>query len=174
VVIIAPSNIMVAGTLVKVEKGSCEVAPLPLDNKTCKRTYICCNDPRLNYVFTTKQLADDDPSLPVVIERDRFDYGVVIKKGEEETEDNVGTLDEVVPLSYAQIKKPEQGEEWYRNKYPNLPEDFYGIIARYTWGHKFTKKEIKNEKKKYERKKGKKEPPVGLSILKGKHTISFD
>jgi len=165
---------MVAGNLVKVEKGSCEVAPLPLDDKKCKRTYICCNDPRLNYIFTKKELADEDPTLPIVIERDKFDYGVIIKKGEDATEDSVGTLDEVVPLSYAQIKKPEQGEEWYKAKYPNLPDEFYGILARYTWGHKFTKKEIKNEKKKYERKKGKKEPPVGLSILKGQHIVKFD
>ena len=102
---------MVAGNLVKVENGSCEVAPLPLDDKKCKRTYICCNDPRLNYIFTKKELADEDPTLPIVIERDKFDYGVIIKKGEDATEDSVGTLDQVVPLSYAQIKKPEQGED---------------------------------------------------------------
>ena len=167
---------MPSGKLIKVEAGSCSVAPVPLKDKVCPRTYISCNDPRLNYVFTLKENADEDPSLPVIIERDRFDYSVVLKKGEEETEDYVGTLDTIVPISYAQIKKPQQGEEWYRAKFPDLPEDFYGIIARYTWGHKFTKKEIKNETKKYDRKNkdGKKEPPQGLSILKGKHTIKFD
>lgn len=167
---------MTAGSLIKVEKGSVESAPIPLDKKECPRTYICCNDERFNFVFTKKEDADDNPVLPVVIEREKFDYGVIIKKGEEGNDENIGTLDEVVPLSYAQIKKPEQGEEWYKAKYPNLPDEFAGILARYTWGEKFTKKEIKNETKKYERKNKKKskEPPVGLQILKGKHTIVFD
>lgn len=166
----------VKGSIIKVDKGSCSEAPIPLDKKSCPRTYICCNDERLNYVFTRKIDADEDPSLPMIIERDLFDYGVVIKKGEEPTEESYGTLDEVVPLSYAQIKHPEQGEEWYKAKYPNLPDEFAGILARYTWGQKFTRKQIKNQTKKYEQKDKKKgkEPPLGLSILKGKHTIIFD
>ena len=77
-----------------------------------------------------------------------IDYGIVVKKGEPETDDNVGTLDETRPLSYIGCISPEQGEMWYRTKYPDLPDDFYGIIARYTWGNPQTKKSIKNEVKK--------------------------
>tara|TARA_R100001440_G_scaffold72230_2_gene95816 strand:+ start:712 stop:1215 length:504 start_codon:yes stop_codon:yes gene_type:complete len=135
--------------------------------------YICADDPRMNYTFIKPEnIETQKPKLPEVIARDLFDYGVVRKKGEPETEESIGTLDDVVPISYAQIKKPEQGEEWYRAKYPDLPEDFYGIIARYTWGVPFTKKEIKNTTKKI-KKKGKKAVPQGYSVLKGQFELDF-
>ena len=135
--------------------------------------YIVADDPRMNYIFVKPEnIETQKPKPPQVIARDLFDYGVVIKKGEEESIDSVGTLDTVVPISYAQIHKPEQGEEWYRAKYPDLPEEFYGIIARYTWGAPFTKKEIKNTTKKIKKKK--KEIPQGFSMVKGKFELSFD
>ena len=136
-----------------------------------KNIYIVSDDPRLNYTITDNT---KDPSELSIIPREKFDYGVVVKKGEEETEDSVGTLDETLPISYTTIKDPVVGEKWYRNKYPNLPEDFYGVIARYTWGQPQTKKSIKNEKKKYEKKKGKDKPPQGLSVLQGKFELNFD
>ena len=136
--------------------------------------YICADDPRMNYTFIKPEnIETQKPKLPHITERDLFDYGVIRKKGEPETEDSVGTLDEVIPISYAQIKQPEQGEEWYRAKYPDLPDDFYGIIARYTWGAPFTKKEIKNTCKKI-RKKNKKEVPQGYSVLKGQFELDFN
>ena len=136
--------------------------------------YVVADDPRMIYTFVKPEnIATQKPKLPHVIARDLFDYGVVIKKGEPETEDSVGTLDTVVPASYAQIKKPEQGEEWYRAKYPDLPEEFYGIIARYTWGAPFTKKEVRNTTKKI-KKKGKKEVPQGFSMVKGVFEIDFN
>ena len=136
--------------------------------------YICADDPRMNYTFIKPEnIEKQKPKLPEVIARDLFDYGVVIKKGEEDNIDSVGTLDTVVPISYAQIRNPLIGEEWYRAKYPQLPDDFYGIIARYTWGAPFTKKEIKNTTKKI-KKKGKKEVPQGFSMIKGKFEIDFN
>ena len=136
--------------------------------------YICADDPRLNYTFIKPEnIEKQKPKLPHILERDLIDYGVVIKKGEPETEESVGTLDEVVPMSYAQIRDAHCGEEWYRAKYPNLPEEFYGIIARYTWGEPFTKKEIKNTTKKM-KKNPKKEAPQGFSMVKGKFELSFD
>tara|TARA_E500000305_G_C3947394_1_gene200479 strand:+ start:119 stop:628 length:510 start_codon:yes stop_codon:yes gene_type:complete len=136
--------------------------------------YVCSDDPRMNYIFVKPEnIETQKPKPPEVIARELFDYGVVVKKGEKEDIDSVGTLDTVVPISYAQIKNPEQGEEWYRAKYPELPEDFYGIIARYTWGAPFTKKEVKNTVKKI-KKKNKKEVPQGFSMIKGKFELSFD
>tara|TARA_R110000822_G_scaffold122149_1_gene256191 strand:- start:399 stop:896 length:498 start_codon:yes stop_codon:yes gene_type:complete len=134
--------------------------------------YIVADDPRMNYIFIKPEnIETQRPKPPEVIARELFDYGVVIKKGEEENIDSVGTLDTVVPISYAQINKSEQGEDWYRNKYPNLPEDFYGIIARYTWGVPFTKKEIKNTTKKIRKKKT--EIPQGFSMIKGDFTVDL-
>ena len=144
-----------------------------LSNKEVPRTYIACNDERLNYTFCKKEDIDKVNTLPDLIGREMFDYGVVIKKGEPETENNVGTLDEVAPISYATINNPVEGEEWYRHKFPNLPEEFYGIIARYTWGDKFTKKSLKNEIKKA-KKKPKRPLPQGLTMMKGSFTLSFD
>ena len=144
-----------------------------LSNKDVPRTYIACNDERLNYTFCKKEDIDKVNTLPDLIGREMFDYGVVIKKGEPETENNVGTLDEVAPISYATINNPVEGEEWYRHKFPNLPEEFYGIIARYTWGDKFTKKRLKNEIKKA-KKKPKRPLPQGLTMMKGSFTLSFD
>jgi hypothetical protein len=144
-----------------------------LSNKEVPRTYIACNDERLNYTFCKKEDIDKVNTLPDLIGREMFDYGVVIKKGEPETENSVGTLDEVAPISYATINNPVEGEEWYRHKFPNLPEEFYGIIARYTWGDKFTKKSLKNEIKKA-KKKPKRPLPQGLTMMKGSFTLSFD
>ena len=142
---------------------------------TEKKVYVLSNEPRLNYTFMKKDRVEKDPTELIITPREKFDYGVVVKKGEEETENSVGTLDETLPISYTSINNPQHGEEWYRRKYPNLPEDFYGVIARYTWGQPQTRKSVKNEKKKYEKKKKKnQEPPQGLSILKGKFEVSFD
>lgn len=144
-----------------------------IDDKLVPRTYICATDNRLNYTFCKKEDIITNNNLPEVIDRSMIDYGVVVKKGEPETDDSVGTLDEVKPLSYTCIKTAEQGELWYRQKYPDLPEDFYGIIARYTWGNPQTKKSIKNEVKKV-KKNPKKPIPQGLSVMKGKFSVSFD
>ena len=148
----------------------------PLADKKVPRTYISCSDERLNYTFCIKEEIQTDTRLPEIIGRELFDYGVVIKKGDPQTDESVGTLDTIVPISYTSIKDPIEGEEFYRQKFPNLPEEFYGIIARYTWGEKFTKKSLKNEIKKYERKGKKKGKPLpqGLTCLKGKFNVSFD
>ena len=135
--------------------------------------YVVSDDPRMNYIFVKPEnIETQKPKPPEVIARELFDYGVVVKKGDKEDIDSVGTLDEVVPISYAQIKNPEQGEEWYRAKYPELPEDFYGIIARYTWGAPFTKKEVKNTTKKIKKKK--KQVPQGFSMVKGSFELDFN
>lgn len=135
--------------------------------------YVVADDPRMNYIFVKPEnIETQKPKPPEVLARELFDYGVVVKKGDEEDIDSVGTLDEVVPISYAQIKNPEQGEEWYRAKYPELPEDFYGIIARYTWGAPFTKKEVKNTTKRIKKKK--KQVPQGFSMVKGSFELDFN
>ena len=117
-----------------------------IDNKVCPRTYICATDSRFNYTFCKEEDIKENNNLPDVIGREMIDYGI----------DNT-----------------EQGEEWYRQKFPNLPEDFYGIIARYQWGQPQTKKSIKNEVKKVKR-NPKKVIPQGLTCIKGKFSVQFD
>ena len=146
---------------------------VPIKDKLVPRTYICATDSRLNYTFCKEEDIKENNNLPEVIGREMIDYGVVVKKGEPETEESVGTLDDIKPLSYTMISNSEQGEMWYRQKFPDLPEDFYGIIARYTWGQPQTKKSIKNEVKKV-KKNPKKPIPQGLSCIKGKFSVGFD
>ena len=47
-------------------------------------------------------------------------------------------------------------------------------MARYSIGDTITKKEAKQNVKKYKKKGRGKEPPVGFSMLKGNHIIDFD
>ena len=148
--------------------GLIEDEVVPLDKKKLERTYVVCNDDRLNYTFCKLDDVIENPSLPEIIGRELFDYGIVSKKGEEETEDSVGTLDTIVPISYAGIKTAEQGEDFYREKFPDLPEDFYGIISRYTWGDKTEVESKVKEKTK------KKKNIKGLTTQRGKFSVVFD
>ena len=95
-------------------------------------------------------------------------------------EEVIPIQDKLVPRTYIcatdsrfNCKTPEEGEMWYRIKFPNLPEDFYGIIARYTWGQPQTKKSIKQETKKV-KKNPRKPIPQGLSCIKKKFSLSFE
>ena len=100
---------------------------------------IFSNDNRLNYTFIKKEELEDEERgtrLPEWLDRDKIDYDVVVKKVEE-TEDytvGMGKLDETLPASYCGIKTLEEGIEWYKHKYPDYPDDFIEILARYQWG----------------------------------------
>ena len=116
---------------------------------------IFSNDNRLNYTFIKKEELEDEERgtrLPEWLDRDKIDYDVVVKKVEE-TEDytvGMGKLDETLPASYCGIKTLEEGIEWYKHKYPDYPDDFIEILARYQWGEqpKELPKEVKKKKKK--------------------------
>ena len=64
-------------------------------------------------------------------------------------------------------------EEFYRQKHPNLPEEYFGIMARYSTGNPITKKEVKNSIKK-SKKNPNKSLPVGLQVAQGKFEIDFN
>ena len=61
----------------------------------------------------------------------------------------------------------EDVEAWYASKYPRLPSEYHGVMARYSTGQLLTKKETKNAIKKM-RKKPSKDVPVGLEVAQGK------
>ena len=64
-------------------------------------------------------------------------------------------------------------EEFYRQKHPNLPDEYYGVMARYSTGNPITKKEVKNSVKKV-KKDPKKKLPVGITMNRGDFTLTFD
>ncbi len=77
---------------------------------------------------------------------------------------------EGLPLSFLQIKTEEEGIEWYAKNYPKIPEELLPIIARHHWGEPITKKGLKNEKKKIEKKLHKQ----GLKREDGPVVLKFD
>ena len=136
---------------------------------------IFSNDNRLNYTFIKKEELEDEERgtrLPEWLDRDKIDYDVVVKKVEE-TEDytvGMGKLDETLPASYCGIKTLEEGIEWYKHKYPEYPDDFIEILARYQWGEqpKELPKEVKKKKKKNKKALNK------LKIRQGKFKLEFN
>ena len=68
-------------------------------------------------------------------------------------------------FSLASLSSLEEAELWYRQKYPSLPDEYHGIMARYSFWELLTKKELKNTYKKYKKKN--KDLPVGLQIKTG-------
>ena len=119
---------------------------------------IFSNDNRLNYTLIKKEELEDEERgtrLPEWLDRDKIDYDVVVKKVEE-TEDytvGMGKLDETLPASYCGIKTLEEGIEWYKHKYPDYPDDFIEILARYQWGsnQKNYQKKLRRRKRKIKR-----------------------
>jgi len=144
-----------------------------MDNRVNVEKYIVSNDSRLNYCFINKdELAtnkDLRPTLPEWLDKDKIDYDIVVKK--EEDDDNftcgMGKLDTTLPASYCAIKNVEDGIAWYREKHPELPEEFYEVIAKYTWGQE-DKPDVKKAKKKRKNRVDK------LKVSKGKFEVQFD
>ena len=122
--------------------------------KKCSNVLFNSNDDRFNYLITK----DNDllDKQEVILKLSEYDYGVVKSEG------NDTELDTITPLSLASLSSLEDAELWYRQKYPNLPDEYHGIMARYSFGELLTKKEIKNTFKKYKKKN--KKLPVGLQI----------
>tara|TARA_R110000824_G_scaffold8686_4_gene39121 strand:+ start:3070 stop:3597 length:528 start_codon:yes stop_codon:yes gene_type:complete len=75
-----------------------------------------------------------------------------------------------LPLSFLQIDNEVQGLEWYKKNYPKIPDELLPIIARYHWGEPITKKGIKNERKKIQKKLQSK----GLVVENKKVSLSFN
>jgi hypothetical protein len=101
---------------------------------------------------------DEDTKL---IDIDKFDYEVPAEILNEKRTDGKTLHKDGLPLSFIQIDNEVDGVEWYKKHYPKIPDDLLSIISRYHWGEPITKKAIKNEKKKIE----KKAQAQGLKIM---------
>jgi hypothetical protein len=82
----------------------------------------------------------------------------------------MGNLPTTLPASYCSIKSLEEGIEWYKHKYPEYPDDFIEILARYQWGEK--PKEPPKEVKKKKRKN--KKALNRLKVRQGKFKVEFN
>ena len=70
------------------------------------------------------------------------------------------------------VNSVEEGEDWYKQNFPRIPEELYGMMSRWSFGDlsSVTKKSVKNDKKRV--KKGKK-PKQGVEIKTGKFVVEF-
>jgi len=133
-----------------------------------KHVYIQSNDPRFNYGFHKEEDIQEFNKVPEVINLAQYDYSFVRDNG------NDKQLPELISTSeLASFQNLEDMEEFYRQKHPNLPDEYYGIMARYSTGNPITKKEVKNSIKKVKN-NPKKQLPVGMSVAHGDYTLNFD
>lgn len=139
--------------------------------KKATNIIIASNDYRFNYQFTTKpeQIEGilEDSSTPIMIPQHQYDYSVKLDEG------NPNELPKLCPLSLASCgNNLDDIEAFYAAKFPRLPDEYHGILARYSTGRLITKKEIKNSLKKSKKKNT--ELPVGFSIAKKDISLDFD
>ena len=133
-----------------------------------KHIYIQSNDPRFNYGFHREKDIEEFQKQPDIINLAQYDYSFVREDG---TDNKMPELISTTEL--ASYQNLEDMEEFYRQKHPNLPDEYFGIMARYSTGNPITKKEVKNSIKK-SKKNPNKAVPVGLQMTSGEFTISFD
>jgi hypothetical protein len=136
--------------------------------KKAKHVFIQSNDPRFNYGFHKEEDITEFEKVPEVINLAQYDYSFVRKHGDDKT------LPELISTTeLASFQNLEDMEEFYRQKHPNLPDEYYGVMARYSTGNPITKKEVKKSIKKC-KKNPKKQLPVGLQVAQGNYTIDFN
>ena len=140
------------------------------DLKKCRNVLIQSNDPRFNFMIQKQEDIDQFEKMPDIISIDAYDYSFKKDDGD------ATRLPTLTPYSLvASAQSLESMEEWYRQKHPTMPDEFHGIMARYSCGQNLTKKEAKNGIKKYRKKNKEGElPPVGLQVIHGKVEVSFD
>ena len=139
-----------------------------MELKKSRNVLIQSNAPRFNFSIHNEEDIKDFQKQPEIIQCNRYDYSFRKDNGDEF---NLPTLTPFTLL--ASCQNMEDLEEWYRQKNPNLPDEYYGVMARYTMGQKITKKEAKNKIKKFRKNKDT-EPPVGFKIMKGDFKVDFD
>mgnify|MGYP003657162079 CR=1 FL=1 len=120
-------------------------------------------DPKLNYVIGSN-VEDKSEDL---ISLDKLDYQV---PAEVLNKTSKVKHKEGLPLSFLQIENETDGIEWYRVHFPKIPDELLPIIARYHWGTPITKKSVKLEKKRLE----KKIQAKGLVVEHKNISVKFD
>ena len=133
-----------------------------------KHIYIQSNDPRFNYGFHKEDDIKEFNKQPEVVNLAQYDYSFI------RDDSNDKRLPDLISTTeLASFQNLDDMEEFYRQKHPNLPDEYYGVMARYSTGNPITKKEVKNSAKKVKN-NPKKKLPVGMSVAYGEYTIDFD
>ena len=85
----------------------------------------------------------------------------------------MGELPHHLPASYCSIKTLEDCIEWYKHKYPEYPDDFINILARYQWGEKGDDS-INKKKSDKKKKRRNKKHQNRLRVRQGKFAVEFN
>ena len=148
---------------------------------TSKYTMLFTDDNKANYICGSKGyendmgVKEDEITKTDITTIEKYDYSIEIdlrknKDGEIEYKEE----DKRNTISFMSVNSIEEGIEWYRSNYPQMPEELYPLMARWNWGDlgTLTKKDIKNDNKRI--KKGKKPKQMGLEIKTGTFKVEFD
>ena len=100
-----------------------------MDLKKAKNVLIQSNDPRFNFAVAPANVIDDFPKIPEIIPMEKYDYGFKKDDGDETRLPELSKLSMITSCSSL-----EDLECWYREKHPNLPDEFHGVMARYSAG----------------------------------------
>ena len=103
---------------------------------------------------------------------DAYDYYVSAETLNKMRTDDKEPHKDGVPMSFLQIMNEIDGIDWYRNHYPKLPEELLPVISRYHWGEPITKKAVKNERKKFNKKLDKEKNKI--KIKSGNFVLDFN
>ena len=98
------------------------------------------DDPRINFTFMKKDDILNFHNNPDILYTDCLNYGIKVKDGE----NTHNGLDDIVPLDFFGIDNIVDGKAWFKQKYPQLPEEYWEIMAKYQFDEPFTKKQLKN------------------------------
>lgn len=126
------------------------------------------DDPRINFTFMKQDDILNFHKNPDILYTDCLNYDVKVQDGDDTF------LDKVVPLNFFSIDNVADGKQWFKQKYPNLPEEYWEIMAKYQFDAPFTKKQLKNAVKRFKKKGSSKEDIEGLKINRNKVLVSFD
>lgn len=165
-----------------------KIAP---NHRPLKVGYLDEPDPKLNYDFVALDKVVEKESkngeTPITaIDGKKVDYPVKIEDEEVLNKLNQPKLafvpetkyKDAYPLSFLSIKEGEieKGKEWYLRNDPKLPDDIAELMARYSWGDLkyLTKKQAKNNAKKYKKKGKDVYENNKFQYKKGKFVVSFD
>tara|TARA_R110000751_G_scaffold12448_1_gene42731 strand:- start:2351 stop:2896 length:546 start_codon:yes stop_codon:yes gene_type:complete len=74
--------------------------------------------------------------------------------------------------SFLEIKNVKDGEEWYRQNFPKVPDELYPIMARWNWGDlkSHTAVSVKQDIKKKQKKIAKQ----GFKVQQGNFVVKFE
>lgn len=126
-----------------------------------KNSMLLTDDDRTNFMCGIKEI-----KIPEFVPLSKVDYNLCEEKTEE--------MDDKKKLSYLSVRNVEEGEVWYRQNFPKIPEDFYPLMAKWNWGDlnyetkKSVKNQLKKEKKKQEKNKNK------IEIIQKPCVVTFE